>query len=108
MKNCLPAAAVAITVAVVAAPAPARADDSSYLAKLNASGVDIPVPDNVRLSSGRYACAELRMYHHTGTFRGPSPAELVRQLTNTFYYSPEAADVQIQAAQTELCPDTLG
>jgi hypothetical protein len=31
----------------------------------------------------------------------------VRQLTNTFYYSPEAADVQIQAAQSELCPETL-
>lgn len=90
----------------IAAPA-AVADDASYLAKLNASGVPIPVPDDVRLDSGRYICGQLRMYGHTGTWRPGSPPEVVRQLVNTFFYSQEAAHVQIDAAQTELCPDTL-
>jgi hypothetical protein len=107
MKRLFPAVAATVMAAVVAVPAPAHADDNSYLARLNESGVPIPVPDNVRLSSGRYMCAQLRMYSHTGTLRGGSQQELVRQLTNVFFYSPEAADVQIQAAQSELCPDTL-
>lgn len=100
----LPLLAVA---ALTAAPA-AHADDASYLAKVNAAPVAIPVNDHVKVTSGHYICAQLRMYGHTGTYRsGISPGDLVRQLTNTFYYSPEAADVQIAAAQTELCPETL-
>ncbi len=93
--------------ALAVAPA-AHADDAGYLARLNASGVPIPVPDSVRLSSGRYVCAQLRMYNHTGTYRaGTSNGDLIRQLTNTFYFSPEAAQTEIDAAQAELCPDTL-
>lgn len=74
-----------------------HADDAGYLARLNASGVPIPVPDNVRLTSGRYICGELR--------NRASDAEVVRQMTNTFFYSPAAAQVQIDAARAELCPD---
>lgn len=92
---------------LIAAPA-AHADDAGYLGRLNASGVPIPLPDSTRLSSGHYVCAELRMYGHTGTYRaGTSPGDLVRQLTDTFFFSPAAADAVIQAAQAELCPDTL-
>jgi hypothetical protein len=101
-------AAPLLTVATLAAAPAAHADDASYLAKVNASPVAIPVADDVKVTSGHYICAQLRMYGHTGTYRsGISPGDLVRQLTNTFYYSPEAADVQIAAAQSELCPETL-
>ncbi|MEB3031908.1 DUF732 domain-containing protein [[Mycobacterium] nativiensis] len=102
-------AAPLLAVATVLAGAPlAHADDASYLARVNAAPVAIPVADQVKVTSGHYICAQLRMYGHTGTYRaGISPGDLVRQLTNTFYYSPEAADVQIAAAQSELCPETL-
>ncbi|NDJ88269.1 DUF732 domain-containing protein [Mycolicibacter kumamotonensis] len=101
------AAPLLAAAALAAAPA-AHADDASYLAKVNASPVPIPIADHVKVTSGHYICAQLRMYGHTGTYRaGISPGDLVRQLTNTFYYSPEAADVQITAAQSELCPETL-
>ena len=107
----MPLVAGAVLAAAPIAPiAPvAHADDASYLAQVNAAPVPIPIPDQVKVTSGHYVCAELRMYGHTGTYRaGTSPGDLVRQLTNTFYYSPEAADVQIQAAQSEICPETLG
>ena len=101
-------AALPLAVAALVAAPPAYADDARYLAKVNASGVAVPVTDHVKVTSGHYICAQLRMYGHTGTYRsGISPGDLVRQLTNTFYYSPEAADVQITAAQSELCPETL-
>lgn len=101
------AAPLLAAAALSAAPA-AHADDASYLARVNAAPVAIPVTDHVKVTSGHYICAQLRMYGHTGTYRsGISPGDLVRQLTNTFYYSPEAADVQIQAAQAEICPETL-
>ena len=101
------AAAVLAAGALAAAPA-AHADDAGYLARLNAAGVPIPGPDSVRLSTGRYVCAQLHMYNHTGTYRaGTSNGDLIRQLTNTFYFSPEAAQTEIDAAQAELCPDTL-
>lgn len=102
------AAPLIALAALVAAPA-AHADDASYLAKVNGAPVAIPVADHIKVTSGHYICAQLRMYGHTGTYRaGISPGDLVRQLTNTFYYSPEAADVQIAAAQSEICPETLG
>ena len=101
------AAPLLAVAALTVAPA-AHADDASYLAKVNAAPVAIPVADRVKVTSGHYICAQLRMYGHTGTYRsGISPGDLVRQLTNTFYYSPEAADVQIAAAQSEICPETL-
>lgn len=102
-------AAPLLAVATVLAAAPAaHADDASYLARVNAAGVAIPVADHVKVTSGHYICAQLRMYGHTGTYRsGISPGDVVRQLTNTFHYSPEAADVQIAAAQSEICPETL-
>lgn len=101
-------AAPLFAVAALAAAPAVHADDASYLARVNAAPVAIPVADHVKVTSGHYICAELRMYGHTGTYRsGVSPGDLVRTLTNTFYYSPEAADVQIAAAQSEICPDTL-
>lgn len=101
-------AALLAAAALAAAPA-AHADDASYLARVNASPVAIPVTDHVKVTSGHYICSQLRMYGHTGTYRaGTSPGDLVRQLTNTFYFSPEAADVEIEAAQSEICPETLG
>ncbi|MGV0625963.1 DUF732 domain-containing protein [Mycolicibacter minnesotensis] len=100
-------ASLLAAAALAAAPA-ARADDAGYLARVNAAPVAIPVADDVKVTSGHYVCAQLRMYGHTGTYRsGISPGDLVRQLTSTFHYSPEAAEVQIQAAQAEICPETL-
>lgn len=100
--------AAALVVAAAATAPTAHADDGSYLAQLNASRVAIPVTDHIKVTSGHYICAQLRMYGHTGTYRsGISPGDLVRQLTNTFYFSPEAADAEIQAAQDQLCPETL-
>jgi hypothetical protein len=82
----------------VAMAAPAHADDASYLQMLNESGVSIPVPDNVRLSTGHYICGQLRVY---------TPGYDVRRaLTNTFNFSPEAAQAELDAAQSELCPET--
>ncbi len=101
-------AAPVLAVAALAIAPQAHADDASYLARVNTAPVAIPVADHVKVTSGHYVCALLRMYGQTGTYRsGLSAGDLVRQLTNTFYYSPEAADVQIQAAQAELCPETL-
>lgn len=101
------AASLLAAAALATAPA-AHADDASYLARVNAAPVAIPIADHVKVTSGHFVCAQLRMYGHTGTYRsGVSPGDLVRQLTNTFYYSPEAADVQIAAAQSEICPETL-
>lgn len=99
MRHALLATAAMVAVAVVAASAQAHADDNSYLSKLNQSGVSIPQTDNVRLTTGHYICGRLAT---RATWQ-----DLVRELTNTFFYSPEAADVQIQAAQSELCPDRL-
>lgn len=89
--------AAVLAVSAVAA-APAHADDASYLQRLNASGVHIPVPDNVRLTTGYYICGQLRVY---------TPGYDVRRvLANTFRLSPEAAQVALDAAQSELCPET--
>lgn len=93
---------------LITAPA-AHADDAGYLARLHQSPVPASIPDHVRLTSGRYVCAELRMYGHTGTYRaGTSQGDLIRQLTETFHYGPDAAQAEIDAAQAELCPETLG
>ena len=88
---------VSVFLAALCTAPVAHADDAGYLARVNASGVPIPVADNVKLNSGRYICGELR-------YRA-SDAEVVRQMTNVFFYSPAAAQVQIDAARAELCPD---
>lgn len=110
IMRAISAALLALSTAglLITAPA-AHADDAGYLARLTQSPVPASVPDSVRLSSGRYVCAELRMYRLTGTYRADtSPGDLIRQLTATFHYSPEAAQAQIDAAQSELCPEALG
>lgn len=89
--------AAVFAVCTVAA-GPAHADDASYLQRLNASGVHIPVPDDIRLTTGHYICGQLRVY---------TPGYDVRRvLTNTFRLSPEVAEVELEAAQSELCPET--
>lgn len=93
-------AAAVLAVSAVVSAAPAHADDASYLQKLNSSGVHIPMSDNVRLTTGHYICGQLRVY---------TPGYDVRRiLANTFFLSPEAAQVQLDAAQSELCPETRG
>ncbi|MGH3564021.1 MAG: DUF732 domain-containing protein [Mycobacterium sp.] len=84
----------------IALSVPAHADDASYLQKLNASGVPIPVSDDVRLSTGHYICGQIRV--HTPGY------DIRRLLADTFLFSPEAAQAELDAAQSELCPDTLG
>ncbi|HEU4360290.1 MAG TPA: DUF732 domain-containing protein [Mycobacterium sp.] len=100
MKRRSLALGAAVFAAFAVATAPAHADDASYLQMLNDSGVNIPVSDNVRLTTGHYICGELRVY---------TPGYDVRRgLTNTFHFSPDVADVELEAAQSELCPDTRG
>ncbi|HEU0189807.1 MAG TPA: DUF732 domain-containing protein [Mycobacterium sp.] len=103
MTRLMIAAATMATMAAMATTplfaAPASADDASYLAKLNQSGVPIPVSNQVRLSTGHYLCGRLGI--------SAPKKDLVRELTHTFFYDPAAAQVQIDAAQSELCPQTL-
>ncbi|HEX7322765.1 MAG TPA: DUF732 domain-containing protein [Mycobacterium sp.] len=92
--------AAAAAAATLMTAVPASADDSSYLAKLDQSGVPIPVSTQVRLSTGHYLCGRLGI--------SAPKKDLVRELTHVFFYDPAAAQVQIDAAQSELCPQTLG
>ena len=91
--------AAAAGAALAAGPAPARADDASYLARLNNSGMDIPMTQDVRLSTGHYLCGRLRVK--------ATDADLVRELTHVFFVSPQAAVTQLDAAREEICPDTI-
>ena len=100
MRRLPPALFAVAVVAPVLWAVPARADDASYLQKLRTSGAQIPTPDDVRLTTGRYICGQLRVY---------TPGYDVRRvLANTFFLDPEAAQAHLEAAQSELCPDTLG
>jgi hypothetical protein len=74
--------------------APAGADDGSYLAKLRAEGVVVPLPAGALVHSGYMVCDYLH--------RGLRP----EQETSRYFPSVEMPQVLI-AAQTELCPDTL-
>lgn len=84
----------AVGIVLLAPPATARADDNSYLAKLRAEGVVVPLPAGALVHSGHMVCD----YLHRG----------LRPEDETSRYFPAVGMPQVLvAAQTELCPDTL-
>lgn len=86
--------AAAAGVAWLPLAAPAQADDKSYLAKLRAEGVVVPLPTGALVHSGHMVCS----YLHRG----------LRPEDETSRYFPSVGMPQVlAAAQTELCPDTL-
>lgn len=105
------AAVVATTVAIaglpLAAPAPADNDgwvlngylarqDYNYLAKLRDEGAKVPLPTGALVQSGHLICNNLR--------RGVSPDDV----QSARYFPSVGLPQMIAAAQSELCPDTLG
>lgn len=89
----LGAAAIAIAVATAA---PARADDQSFLADLRDHGVPIITSPAQMIGGGYTVCAEMR--------NGMSPEIGAQQWGVLNGWGP----VIVDAAQHELCPDTLG
>lgn len=87
------AAAVGVTWLPLAASA--RADDNSYLVKLRGEGVVVPLPAGAVVHSGHMICDYLH--------RGLRPEEEVSR-----YFPSVGMPQLIAAAQSELCPDTLG
>jgi len=83
--------AVLIATAGLVLAGPAHADDTSYLERVGPGPYGAPA----QLGLGRYVCDQL----HGGT-----PVEAVHGPTPWTPTSPEVID----AAQHELCPDTLG
>lgn len=93
------AAAAAVGVAVTL-PAPAQADDRSFIDQVHGSGVPIFTQNGPILWNGRMACAKLR---------DGVPFDEVKEdyeLVNGFR-TREWADVVMGITQRELCPDTL-
>jgi hypothetical protein len=87
----------AVAVGLIVA-APAAADDQSYLDHLGANGVDINTPfwgPGYFLQEGRIACDNVR--------HGADPQNGIDWQTRAMF----GAQV-VDAAQHELCPETLG
>jgi Protein of unknown function (DUF732) len=85
-----------LTIPVVAAlfATPARADDQSYLQYLNDHGTRVVAfNDSTRIAYGYQACGMLRNGMSVDAIAGSSPVSDGRGIA--------------EAAQHELCPDTL-
>lgn len=88
-------AASAVGLTWLTQVAQARADENSYLTKLRGSGAVIPLPAGSLVHSGQMVCDYLH--------RGLQPEH------ETSRYFPSVGMPQvIDAAQSELCADTLG
>lgn len=108
LKRAVVAAGLTTLAPLLAVPAPAHADDASYLAALDAHGVFRSGTPGARLSAGNKFCAELRsgatpdqiaaQYRSLPTFGAPSMIDDLRGSLHPV----------IDIAQHELCPDTLG
>jgi hypothetical protein len=90
------AAGVAAIAASLALAAPAHADNASYLQYLRDRGfssimVDLNSQDSVKLSQGYKSCEALRHGYRPPILDAWGGAPLI-----------------VEAAQRELCPDTLG
>jgi hypothetical protein len=88
----------ALTIpAALATGAPALADGDSYLRYLNDHGIFVPGPnDAYRIGSGAKVCTQL----HNGM--------TAQQIVDSKGYVHFDVRGVIDAAQHELCPDTLG
>lgn len=97
MQSLTAKAAVAASVAAVAlvTAGPSRADSDSYLQYLRDHGQTVlPFMEGSWLTSGRMVCSELK--------EGLPREEILRQFT-----FGSDGNVGIDAAQHELCPETL-
>jgi hypothetical protein len=91
-----PAAALIISAALATA-APAGADGDSYIRYLNDHGIFVPgINDAVRISRGSQVCTSLH--------NGMTPQQIIDS-NPIVYFDLRGV---IDAAQHELCPDTLG
>ena len=83
--------------AVLAMAAPAHADGDSYIRYLNDHNIFVPgINDAVRISRGSQVCTSLR--------NGMTPQQII-DANPIVYFDLRGV---IDAAQHELCPDTLG
>jgi len=88
------ATAFACTVTLVATASPAHCDANSYLAYLNSHGTRVMAFDDAtKVSYGLHACEMLHA--------GMTPDQIAAGL------SPSDVRGIVDAAQHELCPDTL-
>jgi len=86
-----------IISAALAAAAPAYADGDSYIRYLNDHGTFVPgINDAVRISRGSQVCTSLH--------NGMTPQQIIDS-NPIVYFDLRGV---IDAAQHELCPDTLG
>ena len=86
---------VAFSTAVLTPTATAHADNASYLQYLRDHGQTVlPWMEGSWLTSGQMVCSQLR--------NGQSPQQIYPQFT--FGSNPV---IGVEAAQRELCPDTL-
>jgi hypothetical protein len=86
----------ALGAAALALAAPAHADQQSYLADLSAQGAFMPQGPNQAIAAGYSVCMDLR--------NGRPP----NAITAAFGWGGAWAPAYIEAAQHNLCPDTLG
>jgi len=90
-------ATVLIISAALATAAPAHADGDSYIRYLNDHGTFVPgINDAVRISRGSQVCTSLH--------NGMTPQQIIDS-NPIVYFDLRGV---IDAAQHELCPDTLG
>lgn len=87
-------APVIVAVGVVVA-APAGADDQAFIADLNARGVPQLIPPAREIGGGYQVCGMMR--------NGMSPEVAAQQFGMLNQWGPTIVD----AAQHDLCPDTL-
>jgi Protein of unknown function (DUF732) len=86
-----------IASAALAIAAPAHADGDSYIRYLNDHGIFVPgINDAVRISRGAKVCTDLH--------NGMTPQQEI-DANPIVYFDLRGV---IDAAQHELCPDTLG
>jgi hypothetical protein len=90
-------ATVSTIPAALAMAAPAYADGDSYIRYLNDHGTFVPgINDAVRISRGSQVCTSLH--------NGMTPQQVI-DANPIVYFDLRGV---IDAAQHELCPDTLG
>jgi Protein of unknown function (DUF732) len=90
-------ATVLMIAAALATAAPAHADGDSYIRYLNDHGTFVPgINDAVRISRGSQVCTSLH--------NGMTPQQII-DANPIVYFDLRGV---IDAAQHELCPDTLG
>ncbi|BBY41682.1 hypothetical protein MMAN_58160 [Mycobacterium mantenii] len=96
MRSVITLVGVAASALLIATAAPARADGASYIQYLNDHNIFVPgINDAVRISRGSQVCVSLH--------NGMTPQQII-DANPIVYFDLRGV---IDAAQHELCPDTL-